>query len=158
MSATIIKSNDEKIDELEAEIVMNHAPLDIPVKHLFAKGMYIREVAIPAGSLVTSKIHKREHPFTISKGIVKVSDQSGEWVTLTAPYTGITAKGTRRVVFVVEDCVWTTYHVYSSITGKENDFNEQEIEKITDRVENRIILKRENKVLNKAKKEKICLT
>lgn len=151
-------TDDMRIDQLETEIIMNHTPVNIPVRHLFAKGMYIREVAIPAGLLLTSKIHKREHPFTLSKGVVNVRDQSGEWVTLTAPYTGITAKGTRRVVVVVEDCVWTTYHTYSSITGRENEFSDQEKEKITDRIESRIIQKRNNLFLNKAKKEKLCLT
>jgi hypothetical protein len=145
------RTDDERIDLLEAEILLNHEPVVCPIRHLFTRGMYIREMSAPAGALITSKIHKTEHPFTISKGSIRIRQESGEWVTLTAPFTGVTKPGTRRVAIVLEDCIWTTYHGYRGITGKENVLSDQEKEKITDRIEARIIKKRYNKFLNNTK-------
>jgi hypothetical protein len=87
----------------------------------------------------TSKIHKTQHPFTISKGRVMVCIDAGEWVEYEAPYTGITQAGTRRVLYVVEDCVWTTYHL--------NPSNTEDLQEIEDR----IIEKHENPFINNIK-------
>ena len=150
------KALNNRIDCLEAEIILNHPPVECPIRHLFTKGMYIREMTAPAGALITSKIHKTEHPFTISQGKLLVYNDNCQWVELSAPYTGITKPGTRRVAYIVEDCIWTTYHRYSTITGKENNLSDVEKEKITDRIEGRIIQKRQNIPLKKGK-DKLCL-
>lgn len=152
-----IRTNDLRIDQLEAAIVSNLTPVDCPVVHIFAKGMYIREIFLPAGALVTSKIHKTEHPFTISKGKVLVSSGNNDWVERSAPFTGITEAGTRRVVAVVEDCTWTTYHCIPSITGHESEFSNEAQQGIVDRIEKKIIQKHENKVLNNTKKSQLWL-
>jgi len=152
-----IRTNDLRIDQLEAAIVSNLSPVDCPVTHMFAKGMYIREIFLPAGALVTSKIHKTEHPFTISKGKVLVSSGNNDWIERSAPFTGITEAGTRRVVAVIEDCTWTTYHSVRSITGYENQLNEAGKQLIVDKIEKRIIQKHENKVLNNTKKSQLWL-
>ncbi len=128
-----------RIDELESCMVDNISLIHIPVESIFCHNMYIRSVTCPAGALMTSKIHKTEHPFSLSKGKVEVMNEEGEWITLTAPYNGITKKGTRRVVLVIEDCVWTTYHNYKGMKEEYNNLSEQEKEKITDKIEKRIV-------------------
>lgn len=138
-SAIIQRVNDDRIDELERVMVENFDEIELPLVHRFTEGMYIREISMPAGSLVTSKIHKTNHPFTISKGKALVSIDNGGWVELSAPYTGITQKGTRRVLYIVEDCIWTTYHL--------NPEDETDIEKI----EHRLIENRENPLLSNNK-------
>lgn len=98
-----------RVDRLEAEL-KGLPPCDMPLVHRFTKGMYIREIFMPQGALVISKIHTTEHPFTILKGSVKVW-MDGEGVQhLKAPHIGITRPGTRRVLFITEDCVWVTFH------------------------------------------------
>jgi hypothetical protein len=106
----IERLHDGRIDELEAAMVANFEQVNCPVTHLFTEGMYTREIFMPKGSLVTSKIHKTEHPFVLSKGKLLVSIDKGEWVEMEAPYTGITKAGTRRVAYILEDTVWTTFH------------------------------------------------
>jgi hypothetical protein len=64
----VIRENDERVDELEHFMVENYEVIECPLVHRFTPGMYIREIFMPAGSLITSKIHKTEHPYTISKG------------------------------------------------------------------------------------------
>lgn len=100
---------ESKLDDLEAAIV-NGPPADCPVTHRFAPGLYIREIFIPAGTLLTSAIHKTEHPFVLAQGrIAVVSDNEGQ-VIYEAPHVGITQPGTRRALFAQTDVVWVTIH------------------------------------------------
>lgn len=99
-----------RIDELEAVMLANLPQVDCPLTHKFVPGMYIREIFMPAGSLITSLIHKTEHPFFILKGSVHVKITDDEWQVLSAPYSGITYPGTRRILYIEQDCVWVTVH------------------------------------------------
>jgi hypothetical protein len=65
---------------------------------------------MPAGSLVTSKIHRTEHPFMIVKGDVSVYSLNEGVVRYKAPHFGITKPGTRRILKNHEDTVWFTFH------------------------------------------------
>ena len=80
-----------------------------PVKHSFADGMYIREIFMPKGTLLISKIHKKKHPYFVLKGKVQVSTEEGV-VVIEAPYHGMTEPGTRRTLLVEKDTVWITVH------------------------------------------------
>lgn len=111
-------STQERIDRAEELIVRSGGDIakkggsvaSCPVVHRFTPGLYIREIFMPAGAVLTSKIHKKEHPFVVSMGVVCVySDNEGP-VIIAAPYTGITKPGTRRFLVVVEDTIWTTFH------------------------------------------------
>jgi hypothetical protein len=139
----ILRVNDDRIDTLESVMTENFDTVDCPLIHRFTPNMYIREIFMPAGSLITSKIHITEHPFTISKGKVSVSIDGNGWEILEAPFTGITKIGTRRVLYIEEDCVWTTYHF--------NEDNCTDVEKIEDRILDKYV----NKLLVKPEKEEI---
>jgi hypothetical protein len=136
---TIKRENDDRIDELEAAIVNNLQLIECPVVHRFTDGMYIREIFMPAGSLLTSKIHNTNHPYTISKGIAMVQIDVDEWIELSAPYTGITLAGTRRVLYIVEDCIWTTYHPIKKMKLSFNDLSDEEKQELVDKIEDEII-------------------
>lgn len=84
--------------------------IDCPLKHSFVPGFYVRQIFMPAGSLVISKIHKTEHPYVITRGKVSVWIEGVGVQHIRAPFTGITKPGTRRVLYVHEDCLWTTFH------------------------------------------------
>jgi len=155
--SSIVRQNDDRIDELEATMIESFIRLDCPIVNRFTKGMYIREIFMPEGALITSKIHKTEHPFTISKGSAMVSVDGGEWYELKAPYTGITKPGTRRILFILEDCIWTTYHPYKSIKGTEGVLSEEKQEQIIGKIEKRIIEKHVNKILQKHKEDQLWL-
>jgi hypothetical protein len=135
----IVRENDNRIDDLELAMLANFEPLDCPVSHTFTNNMYIREIFMPAGSLITSKIHKTEHPYTVSYGKVAVSIDNGDWLEITAPYTGITMPGTRRVLYIIEDCIWTTYHNFDGMSSDYNELSEEEKNKIVEKIEERIL-------------------
>lgn len=101
-----------KIDALEQALFVlsqNH-PCDIETIHRFADGIYIRELHAPAGTILTSVTHKTCHPFVLSKGVCDICDEYGDVTRYSAPVTGITTIGTRRVFLVHEDMVFTTFH------------------------------------------------
>lgn len=80
-----------------------------PLKHTFADGMYIREISVPKGYFVITKIHKLAHPCFILKGDCSIATEDGI-KRIKAPYHMITPAGTKRIVYVHEDTVWVTVH------------------------------------------------
>jgi hypothetical protein len=97
------------IDQVELKI-MGTEEIDFPLTHSFTPGMYIRQILMPAGSILTSKIHKTTHPFVISKGDISVWTKETDTVRFKAPHTGITIPNTRRLLYAHEDTIWTTFH------------------------------------------------
>lgn len=96
--------------------MQQHTPVECGVTHHFLPGHYVRQITMPAGALVVSKIHSTYHPFTITKGFVseyneltgqvrhlRVGGEGQHFATLTAP-------GTRRLLYCHEETVWTTMH------------------------------------------------
>jgi len=117
-----IKERDQLLDDLEVALL--HLPrAEITITHRFTEGMYIREMRIPAGTMLTSMVHKTEHPFVISEGAIKISSDEGG-VILEAPYTGITKPNTRRAGHALTDVVWTTFHIT----------DETDVEKIAEQI------------------------
>jgi hypothetical protein len=82
-----------------------------PLFHSFADGVYVREIQIPAGELLVGKIHRHSHPNFLLHGKVTVITEEGGQETLTAPCYMISPAGTKRAVYVHEDCSWVTVHV-----------------------------------------------
>lgn len=143
-NVVINRKNDDRIDQLEQAMVENLPAVNCPVIHRFTDKMYIREIYMPAGTLVTSKIHKTHHPFVVSMGSVSVKIDDGEWQLIEAPYSGTTLPGTRRVLYINSDTIWTTFHV--------NEDNDTDVEKI----EKRILEPYENKLLMNTKPLESC--
>jgi hypothetical protein len=100
----------KKMDEIEAKMVDNYELLVFPLVHRFTDGLYVREIAITKGTLLTSKTHLTQHQFFLLKGKISVWDNEGNEQYLEAPYIGITQENTRRIAYAWEDCVWATCH------------------------------------------------
>ena len=108
----------------------------VPVKHTFAPGLYAREMFIPKGLLIIGKLHKHAHMNTLSKGTVVVLTEAGVQ-RIAAPYTFVSEVGARRVVYAMEDTIWTTYHVTDKTDLAEveaeviaKDYGELELEQV----------------------------
>ena len=103
-------SKNALLDELE--VAMAKMPqADLKVVDRFTTGMYIRELHVPAGTMVTTMTHKTQHPFVISQGKIKVTSDNEGSIILEAPHTGITEPNTRRAAQALTDTIWTTFHV-----------------------------------------------
>ena len=107
----------QNLDAIEKRMLAELPVVHMPVEHLFTPGLYRRTITMPPGSLLTSKVHRTEHPYAILRGFVYVLVIGDEPVMLGAGYEGVTKPGTRRVLFVPDDsepCVWSTYHTLST--------------------------------------------
>jgi hypothetical protein len=98
------------LDRLELSM-SSMEPRQMPVTHRFTPGLYIREIHIPAGTLLTSMKHKTRHPFVVSAGTIAVISANEGRQVYRAPFTGITEPHTRRALYAYEDTIWTTFHV-----------------------------------------------
>lgn len=104
----------EAIMRLQDAIVyggLDVGPAACPVQHHFAPGAYGREMTLPAGLVVVGKIHKHAHINVISNGRVQVFTEQDGVLELAAPCTFVSSPGTKRVIHVLEETVWTTVHV-----------------------------------------------
>lgn len=127
MQSLVRKEANDAIDALEVALLEKYTKVDCPLAHTFMPGMYMREIFMPAGSKITSRIHRYRHPFFVLSGKVNVWQDDGKgWRLIEAPYCGITEPGTRRVLDVIEDCNWITIH------GNPNDT--EDLEEIEDRI------------------------
>jgi len=84
-------------------------------KHSFADGIYIREMHMKKGQIGFSAIHKHSYAFFLLSGILASSKEEGveEFV---APCYIVSPRGSKRIVYAVEDCVITTVHANPSNT------------------------------------------
>lgn len=98
----------DQIYRLEAAL-RSMPQTDCPVRNLFAAGLYMREMTLPAGTVIVGAVHKTEHVTIISKGRVQVVRPDG-MEEFTAPATFVSQPGAKNAVHVIEDSVWTTIH------------------------------------------------
>lgn len=103
-------SFNERLDKWDA-YVTQFPKVDLPLEHTFPPGMYVRKIFMPAGTIVTSRVHLFEHPFFIMQGRCSVISENEGSVVYTAPHSGTTLPNTRRFIYVHEDTVWATVHV-----------------------------------------------
>ena len=135
---TVALSYKEKVKEIEdyfisiadgKEVVVgNGSELIYPemwgYKHSFADGIYIREMKMKKGQLGFSAIHKHSYGFFLLSGVLASSKEEGveEFI---APCYIVSPRGSKRIVYAVEDCVITTVHANPT-----NTQDIREIEKI----------------------------
>jgi hypothetical protein len=109
MELANILGTKEKMNVVEAYCA-SQPQVHLPLEHRFTSGMYIRTIFMPAGTVVTSRTHKTDHPFVVQSGVVDVYDESGRCERFSSGHLGTTKAGTRRILMVHADCTWTTFH------------------------------------------------
>lgn len=123
-SVAFTEAVQQKLDQLETSLLAGiscGALVDTgkDLRHVFTPGLYAREMSLPRGTVIISKIHKTEHPFVVSKGVLRVFIEGCGWETIAAPFIGVTKPMTRRLALIVEDCVWTTFHATDKKTPED---------------------------------------
>lgn len=98
----------DKVFEIEA-LMKNMPQLELKVVHYFSKGVYARELHIPAGTVLVGEIHKFRNLNILSCGRIQVSTEDGI-IEVEAPFTVVSPAGTKRIARALTDCVWTTIH------------------------------------------------
>lgn len=89
--------------------------LDYEPEHIFADGLYGRKAnAIPAGTVIISKVHKQQHITVPIKGVVTIYDQDGNRQTIHPGEVFITEPGTQRAIYCHDEVEWLTIHAVKS--------------------------------------------
>lgn len=98
----------DKVRDL-ADSIADMPQLDIEPEHLFAPGIYVRILRMPADSFIVSKIHKTEHFVLALDGRATVLID-GELEEIVGPKLMKTYPGTQRALYINEDATWITFH------------------------------------------------
>lgn len=112
MLEQVLLPSREQIQTLETRM-REFEHLDCPLTHTFAPGSYARGIQLPATALVVGKIHKHAHLNIVSRGWVTVVTEFGrmEIDAREKPVTFTSQPGTKRALYVHEECWWTTVHL-----------------------------------------------
>lgn len=98
----------ERIELIE-DAMFKCEQLHIPVGHAFADGLYMRQIMIPKGTLLTSKFHKYEQLDVMLQGDMSIVTNDGV-VRVKAPMIGTSTPGMKRLGYAHEDTLWITVH------------------------------------------------
>lgn len=103
---------DQKVDSLlikKVDALLDEArkmpQVDCNTKHYFGPNIYIREVTMPAGSIVVGKPHRSEHMCVMLQGKMIIVSEDGERKELVAPMTFVGKPG-RKIAYILETTVF----------------------------------------------------
>ena len=94
----------------------DESKMGLETMHNFTDGIYIRTVYMKAGSLITGKIHNKEHTVIVSSGAASIVSEDSGSNYLQAPAIFISPPGVKRLLFIHDDMVFTTVHPNPSNT------------------------------------------
>ena len=100
----------EKVGKL-VEHLRTVEQTDCPVEHHFSPGLYLREIFMPAGTVVVGRVHKTEHFNILVKGACYIVHDDGSREELRAPRVFVSKPGVQKVLYIIEDMIWMTTHV-----------------------------------------------
>ena len=112
----------QSLDNL-AVAVKSAPQVECPEKHHFGPNLYIKEVTLPAGSVIVGKYHRHEHLCNMVSGRMIVVDSEGNRTELIAPMTFM-AKSGRKIAYIIETVVFQ--NIYST--------SETDIQKLEDMI------------------------
>jgi hypothetical protein len=103
----------EQIEAVEGRL-LDAPQVACPLTHLFAPGVYFREIFMPANSFVIGHEHKTEHFNVVLSGHVRVLC-GGKAMDLVGPCVFVSKPGVRKVLHVITDTRWATIHPTAGI-------------------------------------------
>lgn len=95
-----------KLERLDA-VLATLPQTEMPVAHYFSRGVYARELFIPAGTVLTGRIHKHSQINILLYGEISVLTESGI-VRLKAPCVFESPAGAKRAGYAHSDTAWLT--------------------------------------------------
>ena len=98
-----------------------------PPQHHVWGGMFARELFMPAGAVIVSKIHKVDHLTFVLEGEAEVIDEFGSAEVYTAPAIIKTPAGMKRILRIKTDSRWVTVHLNPDGIEDADEFEKQVI-------------------------------
>ena len=91
-------------DRIESDC-LHMDQIDAPVLHFFGPGIYIRQVTMPAGSMVVGHHHRLQHLNIMVSGRLALLDDDKPARLLDAPQVFTSPPG-RKVAIILKDTIW----------------------------------------------------
>lgn len=98
-----------ELRQLESAIASQCEPVDCPVTHHWADGIYGREMFIPAGTVLTGKIHRFSTLNFLMQGEITVTTPDG-MRRISAPAIFTSDPGCKKAGYAHTDVVWVNVH------------------------------------------------
>lgn len=116
----------KRLIEGATEFMADLPQTSCPLVHRFAPGVYLREIHMPADTVVIGKKHLTEHFNIIMKGRCLLVAPDGSREEIHAPHVFVSGVGVQKVLYILEDTVWLTVHptTETSISRLENNLVE----------------------------------
>ena len=94
----------EQVMRLEDAIngLPNQVNLDKYTYHHFAPGVYLRELFIPEGVVITGKIHRTKHLTIVASGTVRMTTSNGV-EEITGPAVFVSPAGAKKAIYAITD-------------------------------------------------------
>lgn len=101
----VVQPSRKSVERLEAFLLQYVDEQEIPTEHKFAPGVYIREITIPVGALLTGAPCKFEHLSVMVRGKMRTLID-GAMVDIEGYHQWIAPPGVKRVGVALEETVW----------------------------------------------------
>jgi hypothetical protein len=98
------QGNMPSIMEVERQL-LTMEQVECPVTHYHIDGVYCRSMFIPAGTLLTGKIHNKENISILAQGTIRITNgETSKFVG--APYIMVDKPGIKRMGYAETDCTF----------------------------------------------------
>lgn len=108
MSNLATLGNIPEILQIEAQI-LQMPQVELPIEHYQIKGVYARSMFIPAGTLLTGKIHNFESIAILAKGTIRITNGTESYV-ISEGHIMVDQPGVKRLGYAETDVVFITVH------------------------------------------------
>ncbi len=98
----------QQMEELES-VLKEYPQADLRLDHFFAHGTYTRVLYLPAGTMLTGKIHRYSCINIVAQGRIKVVTDEGK-IEISAPHIFVSGPGVKKAGYVIEDAIWINVH------------------------------------------------
>jgi quercetin dioxygenase-like cupin family protein len=127
----------DAVEKLEAQL-LQMPQVDLPIIHRFAPGVYMREILMPAGTVVIGHEHTTSHFNVVITGEAFVV-MGNERVAVSAGDVFVSEAGVRKALLIEEDTIWQTIHPIEAQDA--HTWGEEEKEALIGELETKLIVK-----------------
>ena len=113
MSDLALQGNTPVILAIEAMMKANFDQVALKeqtdTEHYQIKGVYARSMFVPAGMMITGKIHNFESIGVLAQGTMRITNGETN-VVVSAPYITVDKPGIKRLGYAETDCTFISIH------------------------------------------------
>jgi quercetin dioxygenase-like cupin family protein len=97
-----------EILRIEQEI-LKMPQVELPIEHYQIDGVYVRSMFIPAGTILTGKIHNFESIAILAKGRIRITNGTESYI-ISEGHIMVDKPGVKRLGYAETDVIFITVH------------------------------------------------